>query len=262
MLRKRPDNFHEIASLYQAVDLGDYLTISVSNEDLLTCTDPTIPVDEKNLVLRALALFRKKTGISRQFRFSLDKRIPMEAGLGGGSSNAATTLWGLNQLTAMGISNETLSIWAAEIGSDVAFFFSNGRAYCEGKGEMLTAQPPSYQRLWIAKPENGLSTPEVYGALELDQLEKRNPKQALLSHQSNTPLFFNDLEAAAFALMPELQKIKNALKELGFTDVHMTGSGTAFFCFGDVVDPKLPNATFYPACFLQRSDESWYKFPA
>ncbi len=262
MLSKRPDGFHEIASLYQAISLGDFLTI-IPNDgaDRLICNDPTIPTDQSNLILRAANLFRQKTELERYFTFILDKRIPIEAGLGGGSSNAATTLWGLNEVMGTAVEIDELKTWAAELGSDVPFFLSSGRAYCEGRGERLTAETPtSSDQLWIVKPKIGLSTPAVYKNLNLSALQGRNPIDALHSHRTGAPLFFNDLEEAAFQLAPELMQIKQELTLLGLKEVHMTGSGTAFFCFGKEA-PHHSHMTFYPAHFLYRSEQDWYKFP-
>ncbi len=263
MLHKRPDGFHEIASLFQAISLGDFLTIRPNDgTDHLTCTNPHIPTDQTNLILRAAHLFRAKTGIQRYFSFALDKRIPIEAGLGGGSSNAATTLWGLNEILGTEIEVDILREWAAELGSDVPFFLSSGRAYAEGKGEILTSQTPiAATSIWIAKPSEGLSTPDVYKQVVIEQLTKRDPREALHSHCTDRPIFFNDLEEPAFQLAPQLKDVKRALLQHGFEQVHMTGSGTAFFCFGSVNQPRLPNLQFFPAHFIHR-DEDWYKLPA
>ncbi|MES2198630.1 MAG: hypothetical protein V4489_00475, partial [Chlamydiota bacterium] len=98
VLRKREDGFHEISSLYQAITLFDTLQIRLSAKDEFTCSDPSLSLDHTNLVNKALNLFRKKTGSSDQFSIHLDKKIPMQAGLGGGSSNAATALWAFSKL--------------------------------------------------------------------------------------------------------------------------------------------------------------------
>lgn len=254
MLHKRPDGFHEIASLFQAISLGDFLTISPNDGcDHLTCTNPIIPTDQTNLILRAANLFRAKTGIQRYFSFALDKRIPIEAGLGGGSSNAATTLWGLNELTGAEIGQDILREWAAELGSDVPFFLSSGRAYAQGRGEILTeVAPVPVINLWIAKPNYGLSTPSVYK--QVKQFTQQN------SHCTSRPIFFNDLEEPAFQIAPQLKEVKRALLQHGFEQVHMTGSGTAFFCIGNLTQPHIPNLQFFLVQFIYR-DEDWYKYP-
>ncbi|NGX37017.1 MAG: 4-diphosphocytidyl-2-C-methyl-D-erythritol kinase [Chlamydiae bacterium] len=242
VLKRRPDGYHEISSLYQAIDLCDTLTLSLAEKETFSCN---VFIDSSNLVLRVADLFREKTGIDQPFSFKLEKKIPLEAGLGGGSSNAATALWGLNQLMQTGIDEETLTKWAAELGADVAFFFSHGRAYCEGIGEILTPLPPVEAKpLWIAKPKAGLSTKAVFQALNLESLD---------SHA------LNDLENVAFKLVPPLKQLKADLFGLGFERVQMTGSGTAFFCFGSIKQPQLVDTTFFPARFLYRNERSWYK---
>lgn len=243
VLKKRPDGYHEIESLYQAIDLGDYLTFSIGKEQL-TCTDPTLPCDQSNLILKAANLFRKKSGLEFGLQVHLEKNIPIQAGLGGGSSNAATTLWALNVLTGANVGVEKLKEWGAELGSDVSFFFSGGTAFCRGRGEIIEEMEP-LPRLqgYLAKPPVGLSTPAVYQRVALP---------LPLSDQA----FFNDLEPAAFSLMPELAELKDALYGMGFEQVTMTGSGTAFFCQGNVADPVLDGVRFIPVKAIQRSD--WY----
>src|SRR5262249_13981075 len=93
ILGKRPDGYHELASLFQAIDLADTIHFSLSDADHLTCTDPAIPVDRSNLIWKSVNLFRRKTGLNFHLKIHLEKKIPHQAGLGGGSSNAATTLW-------------------------------------------------------------------------------------------------------------------------------------------------------------------------
>ena len=101
ILGKRPDAYHEIFSLNQTISLGDTLRVELADTDLLTCNDPKIPVGPSNLIWRAAALFREKTGFWQPLRIHLDKHIPVEAGLGGGSSNAATVLFALNTLSCL-----------------------------------------------------------------------------------------------------------------------------------------------------------------
>lgn len=263
VLKKRSDGFHEIASLYQAISICDTLRISKSREDRLICNHPQVPLDTSNLILRAARLFREKTNIKQNFSFELEKNIPIQAGLGGGSSNAATALWGMNQITGLKVDVQTLSLWGGELGSDVSFFFSGGTAYCEGKGEKITRLNPlrESKQIWIAKPKQGLATPLVYEHLKLELLQKRDPQKALHQHLQKKPEYFNDLETSAFLLLPELASLKKDLFGLGFHQVTMTGSGTAFFCFGDVIQPHLSGIHFYPAEFLNvnvRESTGWY----
>jgi 4-diphosphocytidyl-2-C-methyl-D-erythritol kinase len=261
VLRKRDDGYHEIASLYQAIDLGDTLLVKLSEIDELSCSHPSLPTDESNLVLRAVRLFRHKTALPVYAKIDLHKQIPMEAGLGGGSSNAATTLWALNVLTGSPASLRELAEWSGELGSDISFFFSTGTAYCTGRGEQFqTLQELSFsEKLWIAKPSYGLSTPVVYKACTPSLFPSRDPRQVLTQLLEGKCSYFNDLEIPAFQLMPQLETLKQELLSLGFSSVTMTGSGTAFFCFGPpTLKPQLPSIKFYETKPISRRGHQWY----
>lgn len=249
VLYKRDDGFHEIASLYQAIDLGDHLHIRRALEDRFTCSDATLAMCDKNLVVKALYLFREITGILDPVNIHLDKKIPREAGLGGGSSNAATTLLALYELFELTPSMSDLRQHGATLGSDVPFFFSSGTSYCTGRGEKLedvSLRESFYETsIWIAKPFLGLSTPEVYKACKPSSLLPRDPRTSLDSFLSSQPLFYNDLEEAAFSVCPQLKNFKNTLLACGFDQVVMSGSGSSFFCLGSAEPPVLENVAWY-----------------
>lgn len=259
ILRRRDDGYHELASLFQAISLFDHLYIKLSDTLKLSTSIPGLPTDDTNLVSKAVRLFRHKTGLEVYPQIHLEKNIPMEAGLGGGSSNAATTLWALNELTGHPATTSELCAWGAEIGSDVAFFLSQGTAYCTGRGEILQSLDPlPSQSLWIIKPKVGLSTKEVYSRLHASSLTQRNPQRALEVFLAGKPDYFNDLEVAAFAALPLLSNLKNHLVQQGFSNVLMSGSGTSFFCMGDHATPSIDAASIFPVNFVNRSDNSWY----
>lgn len=258
IISKRPDGFHNLSSLFQTISLGDTLTFELDNQDKLTCSTSEIPSDHSNLILKATHLFRCKSGFDCHFKVNLIKRIPSQAGLGGGSSNAATTLWACNQLTDAQFSISTLAQWGAEIGSDVPFFFSQGTAYCTERGEKVYNLPPlASPPLSVVKPPGGLSTPDVYRRLHFGQpISEKSMKQDLDTFFSGTPLYFNDLEKPAFEIRPELAQLKNELKNSGFNVVLLSGSGSAFFCLGEGTPP--PNITSFSAKYLNRSPLNWY----
>jgi 4-diphosphocytidyl-2-C-methyl-D-erythritol kinase len=262
VLHKREDGYHAIASLYQALSLGDTLRISLANEDRLTCDAADIPCDERNLVSKALRVFRAKTGCAFSVHVHIEKKIPVQAGLGGGSSNAASALFAFNALTGAAVDEKTLSSWAAEFSSDASFFFSTGTAYCTGRGEQLEDLPSLEARtLWLAKPQEGLSTPLVYAHCSPSSYAQRDPRAFLQRALEGDLETFNDLESPAFSLMPSLSVLKKELFDLGFSQVTMTGSGTAFMCFGPVAAPFLPGVRFFPVRFSQRVNRKWYEFP-
>jgi 4-diphosphocytidyl-2-C-methyl-D-erythritol kinase len=251
VIRKRSDGYHEIASLFQAIDLCDTIYFSEDERDSLTCSDPALPCDGTNLVMKALHQFRSRFALPFGVEIHLEKRIPCQAGFGGGSGNAATTLWALNQMAGRPAALKQLMEIAAQIGSDVPFFFSSGTAYCTGRGEIL--EPFNLPRTvtgWLAKPPFGLSTPLVYQETRIEELPFRDPRRSLAEY----PLFYNDLEPAAIRLEPRLQHFRNQLEQQGFDSVTMTGSGTAFFCIGGNPDKQI----LPPFRSFQRAENSWY----
>jgi 4-diphosphocytidyl-2-C-methyl-D-erythritol kinase len=250
VLNKREDGYHNIASVMQCVSLGDTLTYALTEGvDTFMCNDPSLTGDPSNLIYKAVHLFKKKTGLEFSLNVQLEKKIPMQAGLGGGSSNAATTLYALNQLLETQLEDSILAEWGSAIGADVPCFFSLGRVLCEGIGERLTLLTPVYERYWLAKPQSlSLATPAVYKQCKID----------LRTAQEPCTLFTNDLEKAAFELLPVLQEFKQQCVQLGFKQVVMTGSGTAFICQGEVHKPQLPDTVFMPVETLNRQAGSWY----
>lgn len=259
---KRPDGYHNLSSLFQAIDLCDILHISLSSQDrdTLTCNDPSIPSDSTNLVLKAVELFRRKTGLMFFVKIDLEKYIPSQAGLGGGSSNAATTLWALNELLDQRISLEQMAEWSEEIGSDIPFFFSQGTALCTRKGENVKniCLNKNCQPLWIVKPSLGLSTPLVYKSLNLSNLPFYDLERYLHCCIRGEWSCFNDLEIPAFTLMPSLARLKNKLLLAGFHTVLMSGSGSAFFCLGEGKLPDDEELYMKQVKVLNRERNIWY----
>mmetsp|Transcript_11973 Transcript_11973/g.21477 ORF Transcript_11973/g.21477 Transcript_11973/m.21477 type:complete len:362 (-) Transcript_11973:129-1214(-) len=275
--KRRTDGYHDLASLFHVIDLGDDMEFELlpySTHDILECSDPTIPTDGRNLVIKALDLFRRKTSLLMYFRVRLTKRVPHGAGLGGGSGNAATTLWAANKLTGEPATDEELLEWSGEIGSDISFFFSEGAAFCTGRGEIVQSIPSPFVKsgsecaldrngappLLLVKPPIGLATPRIFKALDLEKRSKVDPQDLLdgfaafgreynvsskkkKEEQSQTNLqglLVNDLEQPAFDILPELKDLKNRLinSESGFDGVVMTGSGSTIVCVGG--DAKAP----------------------
>ncbi len=255
---RRPDGFHELASLFQTIDLKDTLHFALAGADEMTSTCKWIPRGPENLIFKAAELFRKKTGKMFGLHVHLVKRIPQQAGLGGGSSNAATTLWGINKLLGCPIALADLIDWSKELGSDVPFFFTQGTAYCTGRGEILRPlEPLPKQKVWIIKPDRGLSTPEVYGCLKVHDLPLRDPESTLENILKGKMECFNDLEMPAFSIFPELSSMKRLLQE-GSSLVSMTGSGSALFCLGGPAPHKIPHTRQFTASFINRTVNSWF----
>lgn len=260
VVSKRPDGYHELSSLFQAISLGDHVIIECHEEDVLTCSNSEVPNDRSNLAWKAVELFRNKTGIRQSFKIHLIKQIPIQAGLGGGSSNAATVLWACNQLTKLNVPLTTLQGWGAELGADVPFFLSEGTAYCTGKGEKILPLPPLPARsLWIVKPQEGLSTPEVYRHLKLPSIsDLHEGKKELQDFLAGKLPCFNDLEEPAFDIKPPLRQLKYTLLKQGFETVLMSGSGSAFFCLGSQKPVSCSDLFCFPASFVNRVLPDWY----
>jgi len=260
VLNKRNDGFHEIASLMQTIAFGDILHFQMSSRDHLTCTNPAAPIDNKNFIHKARALFKRKTGFKTPIAIHVEKKIPIQGGFGGGSGNIATTLWALNQISGMNVSEEVLRRWAGELSSDAPFFFSTGTAYATGRGEKIFSLSPLKEKIfYLAKPKKGLPTPLVYKHC-VPNVNDIDPEHLLEKNLGGSLEGVNDLEYAAFALYPELLELKEGLINIGFETVVMTGSGTGFYCIGPVQNPSLYGIEFWKTSYLSRTDK-WYPFP-
>jgi len=262
ILSKRKDGYHNIFSLYQAISLVDHLFINKAKKDNFFCfNNKDLIFDENNLIIKALNLFRKKTKILDPVEIFLKKNIPIEAGLGGGSSNAATTLYALNELFEKPLQLFELIELSKKIGADVPFFFSKGTALCENIGDVFENVFSQDLNFHIAKPNFGMSTKGVYENVDLNYLSKTDPsvlKSYVLRKKEIN--FFNDLEIPAFKLNEELKKTKILLENMGFEKVIMTGSGSSFMCFGRIKPKSNKKIQFFSVFNIQRNLEKWYSF--
>ncbi len=250
VLGKRFDGYHEIASLMQAIDFCDEIELSLGKKDEVSCSDVGLACDETNLVCRAREVFRTRYGLGG-VRIRLIKRVWMQAGLGGGSGNAATVLWGLNQLVGGLVSEGEFKEMAAELGSDVPFFFSSGTARCTGRGEKVESLAEAVEvKGWVVKPHFGLSTKVVYERVRENRLQ---------SVIAGDVLYYNDLECFAFEAEPRLKLVKEMLLR-EFAVVMMTGSGTAFFCSAPLHTEVqfMEDLLYHPISSIQRKEKEWY----
>jgi 4-diphosphocytidyl-2-C-methyl-D-erythritol kinase len=227
---RRADGFHGIETLMAPVSLADRLTIEAGDNDCVdfSCDDPSLPAGDNNLVVRAAKLFRERSGVGAGIRIALEKKIPHGAGLGGGSSDAASTLLGLNNLFDTKLSSEELMSLAAELGSDVPFFIARSAAVCRGRGELVT--PTSLEAefdLLLLKPDFGVPTPSAYGRWK----ESRELPGIDYSPQVfNGVTFVNDLEKPVFEKFVFLARLKTWLRQQPEVAVAlMSGSGSTVF---------------------------------
>lgn len=250
IVRKRPDGFHDLASLFQTVSIYDELSLELSDQDSFSCSETNLENND-NLVMKALNMFRAKLAKPFFVSVTLKKSIPSQAGLGGGSSDAASMLNGLNQLLDHPLNYQDLHEIASTLGSDIPFFLTGGAAFCEGRGEIITqVKLPEEKSLWVVKPPINLATPRVFKNLDLASLPDENVDNALKSHLEGDGVFFNDLEPTALKLEPDLQSLKSSLVMQGFKDILMSGSGSAFFCFGPMKPVLPPEYEVYPCHYV------------
>ncbi len=237
VLGKRPDGFHEIVTVMHRVSLCDVMTFEPLADGFeIACSDASVPVDERNLVWKALSVARAVSGRRFGCRVRIEKRIPPGSGLGGGSSNAAQTLLAANELFGLNLSRAELHEAAASIGSDVPFFLNGPLAVCRGRGERVE---PAASRLkfWfvLALPKARLSTREVYGRLDATLTPCKQDVTVFLNSLAGGDVeeigerLFNRLEEPAFAMRPELREWSREMLELGACGSLMSGSGSALF---------------------------------
>ncbi|GBG76522.1 hypothetical protein CBR_g22270 [Chara braunii] len=276
--RKREDGFHDLASLFHVIDLGDVIKFSLSpstRRDSLTSTVSGIPLDERNLIIKALQLYRKKTGARQYFWIHLDKKVPTGAGLGGGSGNAATALWAANQMCGGLASEKDLLEWGAEIGSDVPVFFSHGAAYVTGRGEFVEDIPSPFSQdtpLVLLKPPEECATAAVYKRFNMAMASAAADPEKLLDkirlEGLSQDTCVNDLEPPAFQILPSLRALKQRVAMAGrgrYSAVFMSGSGSTIVAVGDPDPPSFiydeeeyADLFVAEARFLVRRANQWY----
>jgi 4-diphosphocytidyl-2-C-methyl-D-erythritol kinase len=236
VLARRSDGYHELASLMAAVSLFDILEFSEAPApDLrLSCDHPALSTGPDNLVHRAASLLQERYGVKRGASIRLHKRIPMEAGLAGGSSDAAAALAGLSLLWGLGLDRASLAALGAELGSDVGFFFATPAAWCTGRGEVvepLALRQPLY--LVLVSPPFGLSTRAVYKALRVPEQPIDGTAAREAARAGDVPelgrRLHNRLQDAALALEPEVGRIHEALVRLRPAGALLSGSGSTLF---------------------------------
>lgn len=238
VLHKRPDGYHEVEMIMTMVDLADRLEMSALPRDTIIISSQAgyIPLDEKNLAFQAAKLIKDRYHVHSGVHIHLDKKIPVAAGLAGGSSDAAATLRGLNRLWELGISDDELKELGAELGSDVPFCVTGGTALAVGRGEKLIplSNPP---QCWVvlAKLPINVSTAEVYGKLRNERIAY-HPSAARMQEAIEKSDFSmvcselgNVLEEVTLQMHPEVAHLKETMLKLGADGVLMSGSGPTVF---------------------------------
>jgi len=227
VLGKRSDGFHELATWMIPIALYDCLTIEPAAKMVFESNVPELQSDRTNLIIRAVEAFQKLSGSPQDYRIVLEKNIPIGAGLGGGSSNAAATLRLLNRIAGDPISPQALSGVAAELGSDVAFFVEPRSAWCTGRGEKMELRDfPEDRWLCLAKPGFAVPTAWAYAThTKLPEQRKRGEPAATVWGSLR-----NDLEPAVFTKYLLLAEIKRWFQQQAETEITlMSGSGSTTF---------------------------------
>ena len=228
-----PDGYHAIDTVMQSVSLCDILTVEAARDIGLVCSAPGVPADSRNTAYRAAEYFFEKAGIHGGASILIEKHIPSQAGLGGGSADAAAVLYALNKIYPGAVAENDLMSLAVRVGADVPFCLTGGTRLCLGKGEIMTALPHFGAYALLVKPDAGVSTAEAFSRFD---------KAADLLHPDNAAVLecykhSDGRSAAGYSLnifeqlvtLPEGEKIKTALISAGAYHASMSGSGSCFF---------------------------------
>lgn len=238
-----PDGYHEVRTILQTLALHDTLTFEPRRGPLeIVCDTPGVPLDARNLVWKALALVhqrvRRRSGAPSGVRVTLEKRIPSEAGLGGGSSDAAAALLAASTLWGLDLDLPSLARLASHLGADVPFFLAGGTALGLGRGDEVSPLPePPATPVVILKPRFGVSTADAYRWVDEDQRlrDRRSPRRLPASWPAWAVGVTNEMEAPVARRQPGIRRAVQALAAAGAVYAAMSGSGSAVFgVFGDV----------------------------
>ncbi|MDD5634125.1 MAG: 4-(cytidine 5'-diphospho)-2-C-methyl-D-erythritol kinase [Candidatus Omnitrophica bacterium] len=239
VLGKRPDGYHEIDTLFEKISIFDNITVDITpGNTVINCSDPSIPVDGDSLLGRTIREFKDKTGKKTNFNVNVEKNIPVSAGLGGGSSDAAALLRALNNICGNPLQETDLLAIARQLGADVPFFIKNyAFARGSGRGDIIEEVKASYRLSHIViKPPYGISTREVYGKVSsFDLTNKMTVDRMMTAFSSGENInsivknLRNDLQTIVLRDFPDLEKIFSELKKAGALGVLLSGSGPSVF---------------------------------
>ena len=263
---RRDDGYHQMQSVFMLVNICDTLhiearaTSGISREDLATCNAEVLP--DVDLVVRAAQLLQQATGTTMGAHIQLQKKIPTQAGMGGGSSDAASCLLALNRLWNTRLSRANLSKLALQLGADVPFFLCGGNAWAEGIGDLLTRIELAPRPFVVIKPTSGLATVKIFTDPELKRNTKLATMRSFAECNSSEQLGFgqNDLQAVAEKHCPEISECLQWLKEKNLSP-RMTGSGSAVFaplCHDhDLLEGSVPWKVMKCKSLIEHPLQNW-----
>ena len=238
VVRKRDDGYHDVRMIMQTIRLFDRVTLERNDSGRITLSTnlPYLPVNENNLVYKALDIMRSKYKIKDGIHADIHKRIPVSAGLAGGSTDAAAAFVGMNQMFELGVSQNTLMSYAVKLGADIPFCIMRGTALSEGIGEVLTPLPPIPDCwLLVVKPVFSISTKYVYEHLKLDEVPDHPDIDGMIGAIKDRDLpgitsrMGNVLEQVTRIHYPCIEEIKECMRSKGAMEALMSGSGSTVF---------------------------------
>lgn len=235
IIKKNEDGYHELDMIMTKINLYDkmYFSLLKSNKIIITCTNPFVPCDNKNLVYKMASLVKEKYNIKEGIKIHIVKNIPVQAGLGGGSSNAACSLEAMNKLFKLNMSYQEKLNLSKKLGSDIAFFYQDGICRARGLGDKLEFITNKYPSMYIIllKPLKGNSTKQVYKNVDLNNIVHPNIDlliEAIKNNNYNDIVKYmdNSLETSAISIRPIIKDMMLELKDLGIDKSIVCGSGS------------------------------------
>ena len=259
---KRADGYHLMRMVNFTCDVADTLTFEAADDLTLSCNDPAVPVGDGNLILKAAGALKSVTGFNGGARISLIKRIPMQAGLAGGSADCAAALKGLNQLWQLGLSRDDLANIGLQLGADVPYCLDNRPALVEGIGEIITPLDPFPDyHVVIVKPDINVSTPAAFDAFDRAKNVSHPDIDGLLSAIAGdaradiAALAGDAFEPVIFRQYPAIQTVKEKLAAAGAAFALMSGSGSTVAGYFDDLEKAKAAANAFTSddlCFVTR----------
>ena len=243
VVRKREDGYHELEMIMVPLTLHDDVTIELSEQDQYSCDIEGLAIDESNTVVKAVKLMRETYGIKEHFHVHMEKHIPMQAGLAGGSADGAAVMKGINALLDLKIPISELSMLSKQVGADVPFCVYDTPAVVKGIGEDVTPIKSQLDfEILLVKPQEGVPTGKAFSMIDFETCE--HPDYQKVQHAMETGNYKafceslgNTLEQPAFQIVPLIKDIKQELLVMGFDGVLMSGSGSNVFAISQ--DHKL-----------------------
>lgn len=239
---KREDGYHLLRMIMQNIDLYDLIELNEkrSNDITIECNKPYVPKDDRNLAYKAAKLFMDTYKINRGIHINIIKNIPVAAGLAGGSTNAAAVLKALNEMFDVGASEQDLMELGVKLGADIPYCIKGGTCLCEGIGEKISELKSFKDKILVlVKPPFGVSTKDVYGAIDINKIFKKVLVNELIEAIEKDDLLFvaqnmkNHLENVTLRRHPLIIKIKEDMIKMGSIGSMMSGSGPTVFGFFD-----------------------------